>query len=283
MTDNNESTPEHPDKLACSIGPVTFRRGRLAVIAGPCMAENLDLCLEVAGRMTEICAELDIGYVFKASFDKANRTSADSYRGPGMDTALRWFEKVARDVGVPIVSDIHDPAQAAPAAEVLDCLQIPAFLCRQTDLLVAAAATGKTVNIKKGQFMAPGDMAQAVDKVRGAGNENVLLTERGTTFGYNRLITDFRGIPEMQQFAPVVFDATHSVQEPGGLGNASGGKRKYAPLLAYAAMAAGADALFIETHTNPDSAKSDAASQLPLDEMPAVLRKCLEIFKITSH
>ncbi|MCP4376742.1 MAG: 3-deoxy-8-phosphooctulonate synthase [bacterium] len=280
MTDNNESIQEHPNKLECSIGPVTFGQGRLAVIAGPCMAENLDLCLEVADRMTKICAELDIGYVFKASFDKANRTSADSYRGPGMDTALPWFEKVARDFGVPIVSDIHDPAQAAPAAEVLDCLQIPAFLCRQTDLLVAAASTGKTVNIKKGQFMAPGDMAQAVDKVRNAGNENVLLTERGTTFGYNRLITDFRGIPEMQQFAPVVFDATHSVQEPGGLGNASGGKRKYAPLLAYAAMATGADALFIETHTNPDNAKSDAASQLSLDDMPAVLRKCLEIFKI---
>ena len=281
MTDNNESTRGNHPELACSIGSVPFGRGRLAVIAGPCMAESLELCLEVAGRMAEICKELDIGYVFKASFDKANRTSAGSYRGPGLETALSWLGEVARQVGVPIVSDIHDPSQAPRAGEVLDCLQIPAFLCRQTDLLAAAAATGKTVNIKKGQFMAPWDMAQAVEKVRAAGNDNVLLTERGTTFGYNRLVTDFRAIPEMQQFAPVVFDATHSVQEPGGLGNASGGKRQYAPLLAYAAMAAGADALFIETHTDPDSAKSDAASQVPLDDMPGLLRKCLAIYEIS--
>jgi len=279
MTDNNESTRDNPP-LACSIGPVTFGQGPLALIAGPCMAESLELCIEVASRMAEICNELDIGYVFKASFDKANRTSAGSYRGPGLETALPWFEEVARQVGVPIVSDIHDPSQAPAAGEVLDCLQIPAFLCRQSDLLSAAAATGKTVNIKKGQFMAPWDMGQAVEKVRQAGNDNVLLTERGTTFGYNRLVTDFRSIPQMRRFAPVVFDATHSVQEPGGLGNASGGKRQYAPLLAYAAMAAGADALFIETHTDPDSAKSDAASQIPLDDMPGLLRKCLAIYEI---
>ena len=280
MTDHNESTQNNPTGLACSIGPVTFGQGQLAVIAGPCMAESLELCLEVAGRMTEICKELDIGYVFKASFDKANRTSAGSYRGPGLEAAFPWFQEVARQSGAPIVSDIHDPSQAPRAAEVLNCLQIPAFLCRQSDLLAAAAATGKTVNIKKGQFMAPWDMGQAVEKVRAAGNDNVLLTERGTTFGYNRLVTDFRAIPQMQQFAPVVFDATHSVQEPGGLGNASGGKRQYAPMLAYAAMAAGADALFIETHTDPDSAKSDAASQIPLDDMPALLRKCLAIYEI---
>jgi 2-dehydro-3-deoxyphosphooctonate aldolase (KDO 8-P synthase) len=247
------------------------------------MAESLELCMEVASRMSEICNELDIGYVFKASFDKANRTSAASYRGPGLEVAGPWFEQVARQVGVPIVTDIHDPSQAPLAGEVADCLQIPAFLCRQSDLLSAAAATGKTVNIKKGQFMAPWDMSQAVEKVRAAGNDNVLLTERGTTFGYNRLVTDFRAIPQMQQFAPVVFDATHSVQEPGGLGNASGGKRQYAPLLAYAAMAAGADALFIETHTDPDSAKSDAASQIPLDDMPALLRKCLAIYEICRN
>ena len=282
MTDNNESTRDNPP-LACSIGSVPFGQGPLAVIAGPCMAESLELCIEVASRMTEICKELDIGYVFKASFDKANRTSAGSYRGPGLETALPWFEEIARQVGVPIVSDIHDPSQAPRAAEVLDCLQIPAFLCRQTDLLAAAAVTGKTVNIKKGQFMAPWDMGQAVEKVRAAGNDNVLLTERGTTFGYNRLVTDFRSIPQMQQFAPVVFDATHSVQEPGGLGNASGGKRQYAPLLAYAAMAAGADALFIETHTDPDSAKSDAASQIPLDDMGDLLRKCLAIYEIAQR
>ena len=283
MTDNNESARDNPPELACSIGSVPFGRGRLAVIAGPCMAESLDLCLEVASRMAEICKELDIGYVFKASFDKANRTSAGSYRGPGLEVALPWLGQVARQIGVPIVSDIHDLSQASPAGEVLDCLQIPAFLCRQTDLLTAAAATGKTVNIKKGQFMAPWDMARAVEKVRAAGNDNVLLTERGTTFGYNRLVTDFRSIPEMQQFAPVVFDATHSVQEPGALGNASGGERKYAPLLAYAAMAAGADALFIETHTDPDSAKSDAASQIPLDDMGDLLRKCLAIYEIARE
>ncbi len=264
---------------ACSIGPVTFAQGSLALIAGPCMAESLELCLQVASEMARICNELDIGYVFKASFDKANRTSASSYRGPGMETVGPWLRQVAEEIGVPIVTDIHEPSQAVKAAEFADCLQIPAFLCRQTDLLLAAAATGKTVNIKKGQFMAPWDMSQAVDKVRAAGAENVLLTERGTTFGYNRLITDFRGIPQMQQFAPVVFDATHSVQEPGGLGSASGGKRQYAPLLANAAIAAGTDALFIETHPDPDNAKSDAASQIALSDMPAVLRKCLNIYK----
>ncbi len=275
MIDNND--------LACSIGPVSFGQGSLAVIAGPCMAESLELCLQVASEMAKICNQLDIGYVFKASFDKANRTSASSYRGPGLETAGPWFEQVAREIGVPVVTDIHDPSQAVDAAQVADCLQIPAFLCRQTDLLLAAAATGKTVNIKKGQFMAPWDMSQAVDKVRAAGNDNVLLTERGTTFGYNRLITDFRGIPQMQKFAPVVFDATHSVQEPGGLGAASGGKREYAPLLANAALAAGADALFIETHPDPDTAKSDAASQIALADMPAVLRKCLAIYEAANN
>jgi len=282
MTDDSEPARESKS-TDCNIGSVPFGRGPLAVIAGPCMAESLELCLEVASRMARICKELDIGYVFKASFDKANRTSAASYRGPGLETAFPWFEEVARQVGAPIVSDIHDPSQASRAAEVLDCLQIPAFLCRQSDLLVAAAATGKTVNIKKGQFMAPWDMARAVEKVHAAGNRNVLLTERGTTFGYNRLVTDFRAIPEMKQFAPVVFDATHSVQEPGGLGNASGGQRKYAPMLAYAAMAAGADALFVETHTDPDNAKSDAASQIPLDDMPELLKKCLAIYEIARE
>jgi 2-dehydro-3-deoxyphosphooctonate aldolase (KDO 8-P synthase) len=275
MTDNKA--------LACNIGSVPFGQGPLAVIAGPCMAESRELCLEVASTMAEICKELGIGYVFKASFDKANRTSAASYRGPGLEAAGPWFEEITREVGVPIVTDIHDASQAPLAGELFDCLQIPAFLCRQTDLLLAAAATGKTVNIKKGQFMAPWDMGPAVEKIRGAGNDNVLLTERGTTFGYNRLITDFRGIPQMKQFAPVVFDATHSVQEPGGLGNASGGKREFAPLLANAAMASGADALFIETHTDPDNAKSDAASQIPLDQMHDVLKKCLAIYQIARE
>jgi len=263
----------------CSIASITIPAATPALIAGPCMAESLDMCLAIAERMIELCAELDIPYIFKASYDKANRTSAASYRGPGLETGLQWLAEVKRRFNVPVLSDVHDVSQIAPAAEVLDCIQIPAFLCRQTDLLVAAGETGLAVNIKKGQFMAPWDMATAVDKVRSTGNTNVLITERGTTFGYNRLITDVRAIPEMQQFAPVVFDATHSTQEPGGLGNASGGQRRYAPLLASAALAAGADALFVETHHDPDNALSDAACQLPLDQMPPFLTRCLAIAK----
>ncbi len=267
----------------CSIGPVQIGSGQLTLIAGPCMAESFELCYETAMALKDICGELEIGLIFKASYDKANRTSASSYRGPGMDQGLAWLADVREKTSLPILSDIHEPAQAAPAAEILDCLQIPAFLCRQTDLLIAAGETGKCVNIKKGQFMAPHDMSNAVEKVRSTGNENVLLTERGTSFGYNRLITDFRGIPQMQQFAPVVFDATHSVQEPGGLGNQSGGQSQFGPLLAYAAVAAGADALFIETHPEPAKAKSDAATQLPLDQMKSVLRKCKAIFQASRQ
>ena len=264
---------------SCSIASIVIPAEYPAVIAGPCIAESLDMCLAIAERMIELCAELGIPYVFKASYDKANRTSADSYRGPGLETGLAWLAEVKRRFNVPVLSDVHDVAQVAPAAEVLDCIQIPAFLCRQTDLLVAAGESGRAVNIKKGQFMAPRDMAAAVDKVRATGNDNVMVTERGTTFGYNRLVTDVRAIPEMQQFAPVVFDATHSTQEPGGLGTASGGQRRYAPILASAALAAGADALFIETHRDPDNAKSDAACQWPLDRMRPFLARCLAIAK----
>ena len=263
---------------ACDIAKVPFGTGTLAVIAGPCLAESRQLCLDVAGPLAETCRALGIGYVFKASYDKANRSSAASRRGPGIDDGLAWLAEVRETLGVPVLSDIHLPAQAARAAQVLDCLQIPAFLCRQTDLLVAAARTGRPVNIKKGQFMAPWDMGPAVQKVRDAGNDAVLLTERGTSFGYNRLVTDFRGIPRMQEFAPVIFDATHSVQEPGGLGDASGGQRQYAPLLAAAALAAGADALFIETHPHPETAHSDAACQIPLAEMPDLLDRAQTIF-----
>lgn len=266
-------------KPQCSIRDAAFGAGRLAVIAGPCMAESLELCLEVADRMKEICRKLDIGYVFKASYDKANRSSITGYRGPGLDTGLSWLAEVSRVTGAPVLSDIHEVAHAAPAAKVLDCIQIPAFLCRQTDLLVAAAQTGKPVNIKKGQFMAPWDMKEAVAKVRESGNERVLLTERGTFFGYNKLVSDMRSIPQMREYAPVVFDATHSIQEPGGLGTASGGQRQYAPTLAAAALAAGADALFIETHPDPDQAKSDAACQIPLAQMEELLSRCLAIFK----
>lgn len=263
----------------CRIAEVEIGAGRLAVIAGPCVAESLQLCLDVAGELADICRDLGIGYVFKASYDKANRSSVDSYRGPGLADGLAWMKEVRQQVGVPLLSDVHEVRQVTPAADALDCLQIPAFLCRQTDLIVAAAKTGRAINIKKGQFMAPWDMAQAAEKVRSAGNCQLLLTERGTSFGYNRLVTDFRSIPEMQQLAPVVFDATHSVQEPGGLGSSSGGQRQYAPLLAAAAMAAGADALFIETHPEPDSAQSDAACQLPLKEIKQVLQRCLAVFQ----
>lgn len=270
-------------KHTCAIGPVVIGSGRLVLIAGPCMAETLELCLQVAGHLTEVCSRLGIGYVFKASYDKANRSSAAGYRGPGLDKGLQWLAAVRKEFGTPVLSDVHETTQAPAVGEVVDCIQIPAFLCRQTDLLVAAGETGKTVNIKKGQFMAPWEMKLAAEKVRSAGNQNVLLTERGSFFGYNRLVTDFRSIPQMQEFAPVVFDATHSVQEPGALGGASGGRREYAPLLAGAAMAAGADALFIETHPDPDQAKSDAASQIPLNEMEGVLKRCLAIFEAAGR
>ncbi len=262
----------------CNIGNVAFGGPSLSLIAGPCMAESLQMCLDVAAHMTDLCRRLGIGYVFKASYDKANRSSASGYRGPGIETGLDWLSQVKRRFNVPVLSDVHDASQVAPAAAVLDCLQIPAFLCRQTDLIVAAAQTGKVVNIKKGQFMAPWDMKEAAQKVRSAGNAQVLLTERGSSFGYNRLVTDFRGVVQMRQYAPVVFDATHSIQEPGGLGNASGGQREYAAPLAAAAMAVGADGLFIETHPDPANAKSDAACQIPLEQMESVLAKCLAIF-----
>jgi len=264
----------------CSIGQVQIGAGTLALIAGPCVAEGLELCLEVASTLAKLCRDLGLGYVFKASYDKANRSAADAYRGPGLDLGLEWLARVREKVGCPVLSDVHEVAQCRQAGGVLDCLQVPAFLCRQTDLLVAAGRAGKCVNIKKGQFMAPWDMANAAEKVRAAGNDNVLLTERGTSFGYNRLVTDFRGILQMRQAAPVCFDATHSVQEPGGLGTASGGRREFAEPLARAAMAVGADALFIETHPDPDRAKSDAASQIALADMPGLLRRCQAVFQL---
>lgn len=265
---------------SCTIGNVAVGKGKLVLIAGPCMAESLSLCLTIAEHMADVCRQLGVGYVFKASYDKANRSSAGGYRGPGLEEGLKWLSAVRDKIGCPILSDVHEVGQCELAAQVLDAVQIPAFLCRQTDLLTAAAKTGKCVNIKKGQFMAPWDMANAVEKVRSAGNDNVLLTERGTSFGYNRLITDFRGLVQMREYAPVCFDATHSVQEPGGLGNASGGRREYAEPLAKAAMAVGADALFIETHTEPDKAKSDAASQIPLKQMGELVKHCLAIYDV---
>ncbi len=262
----------------CQIGSVTVGAGQLVLIAGPCLAESLDMCLVVAERLAETCRKLDIGYVFKSSYDKANRTAGASPRGPGLEKGLDWLAAVREKIGSPIISDVHDVGQAAPAGEVLDCLQIPAFLCRQTDLLLAAGQTGRAVNIKKGQFMAPANMRFAVDKVRSTGNDNVMLTERGTTFGYDLLVNDMRAIPIMHDFAPVVFDATHSIQQPGS-GSITGGQRQFVPTLAAAAVAAGADALFIETHPDPDTAASDAASQWPLDEMETLLKRCLAIFR----
>jgi len=262
----------------CHIGPVMIGSGQPALIAGPCVAESRRLCLTIAEHLADVCRELGIAYVFKASYDKANRTSVASYRGPGLRAGLGWLAEVREKLDVPVLSDVHDVSQVAPAAEVLDCLQIPAFLCRQTTLLVEAGKSRRAVNIKKGQFMAPWDMKQAVEKVRSTGNEEVLLTERGTCFGYNRLVTDLRAIPQMQTYAPVVFDATHSIQEPGGLGTASGGQVKYVPPLALAALAAGADALFVETHPDPPEAKSDAACMVRLADMKDLLRRCLAIF-----
>ncbi|NBB95526.1 MAG: 3-deoxy-8-phosphooctulonate synthase [Planctomycetes bacterium] len=267
----------------CTIGGVGFGGEGLSIIAGPCMAESLDLCLHVARTVKDICGELGIGYVFKASFDKANRSSVSSYRGPGLETGLEWLAEVGQTVGVPVLTDIHEPGQATLVAQAVDCLQIPAFLARQTDLLVTAGETGKPVNVKKAQFMAPWDMQNVVEKVQSTGNDQILLTERGTSFGYNRLVSDMRSIPQMQVYAPVVFDATHSVQQPGGLGNASGGDREFVPVLAAAAIAAGADALFLETHLDPDNARSDAASQLATKDMASVLKTCLAIYKARSY
>ena len=252
---------------------------RLFLIAGPCVIENERLCLSVAAALEKTCAALGIFYVFKASFDKANRTSDKSFRGPGLDEGLRVLAKVREKTGVPVLTDIHTETQAAVAGEVVDILQIPAFLCRQTDLIEAAATTGQIVNLKKGQFLSPAEMGQVVAKARSAGAKRILLTERGTTFGYNNLVADLRSIPMMKRFGcPVVFDATHSVQLPGGGGDKSSGQREFAPVLARAALAAGANGLFIETHPNPNRALSDGPNMIPLAEMPALLRSLLKVF-----
>lgn len=246
----------------------------LLIIAGPCVIESLALCTEVAGMMKDACAALDLPFVFKASFDKANRTSIESFRGPGLEEGLKVLAAVRADVGVPVLTDIHVPEQVATVAEVADFLQIPAFLCRQTDLLVAAGETGLPVNLKKGQFMAPEDMAASAGKIAATGNERILLCERGSSFGYHNLVVDMRGIPVMQNIGyPVIFDVTHSVQRPAAQGVCSGGDRALAPPLARAAVAAGADGLFIETHPAPDDALCDAATMLPTAEVPALLEQ----------
>jgi 2-dehydro-3-deoxyphosphooctonate aldolase (KDO 8-P synthase) len=269
-----------------TIGPVRVGRDcPLALIAGPCVMEPGGMTLRIAGRLTEICAARGIPLIFKASFDKANRTSGSSFRGPGIDEGMRTFERVKAETGRPVTTDVHETIQARPIAEVVDLLQIPAFLARQTDLLEAAAGTARPVNVKKGQFMAPWDMTQVVAKLIAAGAEGVLLTERGTTFGYGRLVNDFRAIPQMQATgAPVVFDATHSVQLPGGGpgGTASSGQREMIPTLARAAVAAGCDALFLEVHPDPDRALSDGPNSLRLDDLPALLDVLLRIREAIS-
>jgi 2-dehydro-3-deoxyphosphooctonate aldolase (KDO 8-P synthase) len=251
----------------------------LLVISGPCVLESESLALTVADALRDVTDRLGLPFLFKSSYDKANRTSLDSFRGPGLTEGLAILERVRRSAGVSVISDIHGPEEAAPAAEVLDVLQIPAFLCRQTDLLAAAARTGKPVNIKKGQFLAPWDMVPAVGKVRAAGNHQILLTERGSCFGYNNLVVDFRAIPILKEKTgcPVIFDATHSVQLPGGAGTASAGQREFAPVLARAAVAAGADGVFLEVHPNPDQARCDGPNSIPLDRVEELLRRLVAI------
>jgi 2-dehydro-3-deoxyphosphooctonate aldolase (KDO 8-P synthase) len=263
-----------PTSSIVSAGPVRFGNTLpLALIAGPCAMESRDHALDMAGALVEITSRLGMGFVFKTSFDKANRTSLKGARGMGLEAALAAFADVKARYGVPVLTDVHDAAQCAPVGEVVDILQIPAFLCRQTDLLVAAAQTGRVVNVKKGQFLAPWDMVNVVAKITGSGNANVLVTERGASFGYNTLVTDFRSLPIMAETtgAPVIFDATHSVQQPGGQGTSSGGQREFVPVLARAAVAVGVAGVFIETHRDPDKALSDGPNMVPLAQMEALL------------
>ena len=250
----------------------------LMLIGGPCVIESEDFTLKMAEAILRVCDRLGVPFIFKSSFDKANRTSLDSFRGHSLDAGLKILQRVKAEFGVPVLTDIHESYQAAPVAEVVDVLQIPAFLCRQTDLLLAAAATGRTVNVKKGQFLAPWDMKNVVKKLESAGANKIMLTERGTSFGYNTLMVDFRSLPQMRQFGyPVVFDATHSVQMPGGQGNTSGGQREFVPYLARAAAAVGVDALFMEIHENPDQAPSDGPNMIPLQQLESVLQPILRV------
>lgn len=257
-----------------------FGRNNLFILAGPCVIESPDLALEVAEALAGISQRLKLPLIFKASFDKANRTSIDSFRGPGLEQGLEVLARVKEATGLPVVSDVHWPHQAAAAAQVLDVLQVPAFLCRQTDLLLAAGQTGKPVNIKKGQFVAPHDMGPVVAKVRSTGNKKVWLTERGSSFGYNNLVVDMRSLSVMADTGcPVVFDATHSVQLPGGLGKASGGDRRFVPALSKAAVAAGAHGVFMEVHPRPDEALCDGPNSWPLDQAEELLAKLMDIYQ----
>jgi len=261
-----------------SVGKARFSNALpLALIAGPCALESRAHAFEMAAALQEITARLSIGLVYKTSFDKANRTSASSARGLGLDQALPIFAELREKLGLAVLTDVHEPEQCARVAEAVDVLQIPAFLCRQTDLLVAAAKTGRAVNVKKGQFLAPWDMVNVVDKITGAGNSNVLVTERGASFGYNTLVSDMRALPVLARTgAPVIFDATHSVQQPGGQGTASGGERDYVPVLARAAVAVGVAGVFIETHDNPDNAPSDGPNMIAIKDMEPLLQRLMQ-------
>lgn len=251
----------------------------MIVIAGPCVMESEELVMGIADELVPVCRRLGVELYYKASFDKANRTSIDAFRGPGLESGMKWLSEVKGKHGVPVVTDIHEPWQAPVAAEVCDMLQIPAFLCRQTDLLVAAGETGRIVNIKKAQFLAPWDMRNVVKKMESTGNRNIMLCERGSSFGYNQLVVDMTGIVEMKKFGyPVVFDATHSVQKPGGKGDSTGGNRALVEPLAKAAVAAGADALFFEVHLDPDNARSDGPNMVRLDEFEQILRRVLNVY-----
>ena len=261
------------------VGDVTFAQDRpIAVLAGPCQMESRAHALEMASALKEIAGRLGLGLVYKSSFDKANRTSLTGKRGIGLDAALDVFAEIRSSLGLPVVTDIHEPAQCAIVGEVVDILQIPAFMCRQTDLLIAAAKTGRVVKVKKGQFLAPWDMKNVVAKITGSGNANVLVTERGASFGYNTLVVDMRSLPIMAETgAPVIFDATHSVQQPGGQGTSSGGDRRYVPVLSRAAVAVGVAGLFIETHEDPDRAPSDGPNMVPLKEFEPLMRELMAL------
>ncbi|SMF69623.1 2-dehydro-3-deoxyphosphooctonate aldolase (KDO 8-P synthase) [Tistlia consotensis] len=270
---------------AVEVGSVTFANDRpLALIAGPCQLESRQHALEMSRALKEVCARAGVGLVYKTSFDKANRTSLGAQRGLGLADSLPIFAEIRESLGIPVLTDVHAPEQCAPVAEAVDVLQIPAFLCRQTDLLVAAAATGAAVNVKKGQFLAPWDMKNVVDKIRGSGNDRILQTERGVSFGYNTLVSDMRALPIMARDSgvPVIFDATHSVQQPGGQGGSSGGQREFVEALARAAVAIGVAGVFVEVHQDPDKAPSDGPNMVPLKAFPALLETLVEFDRLAK-
>ena len=256
---------------------------KISLISGPCQLETEQHAMDMAGKIQEITNKFNLGFIYKTSFDKANRTSLKGKRGLGLDKSLPIFDKLRKEVGVPVLTDVHTAEQCSIVANHVDVLQIPAFLCRQTDLLIAAAKTGKIINVKKGQFLAPWDMANVIKKIEDSGNKNILITERGASFGYNTLVSDMRALPIMSKFGfPIIFDATHSVQQPGGMGEKSGGQREFVPHLARAAIAVGVGAIFIETHNDPDNAPSDGPNMVPLNELKGLLKKLTEIDKLVK-